>query len=73
MGRRKETHYHKCYNCLRAHLVQYYHDPIIAECEVTHDKQVASTLLDCDYFKERRGEPVIEQRKKRLGITDYYI
>ena len=46
---------------------------MIAECEVTHDKQVASTLLDCDDFRERIGEPQIEHRKKRLGITDKFI
>lgn len=73
MGRKKETHYHYCYDCQRAHLLQYYHDPVIAECEVTHDKQVASTLLDCQAFQQRRGEAVIEHRKKRIGITDNYI
>ena len=73
MGRRKETHYHRCYDCLRAKLIKYTGDPIIAECEINHERQVASTLLDCEPFRPRIGEPQIEHRKKRIGISDKFI
>ena len=73
MGRKKEHIFQPCKDCANAHLVEYTGDPLIAECKVNGEKNVASTLLDCPYFMKRNLEPSIEKRKKRIGITDLYI
>lgn len=73
MGKKKEISYNKCYDCSNAILMQYSDDPIVAECKVNHERQVASTLLPCPHFINRLRDAVVDKRRKRLGITDTYI
>lgn len=73
MGRKKELQFRICYDCANAHLMQWADDPVVAECGVNHERQVASTLLPCFNFKNRLGEPIIEKRKKRQGLSDIFI
>ena len=37
------------------------------------DAEEASTVLPCRHFRPNTGDPHIEKRKKRIGITDIYI
>lgn len=73
MAWKKKHPLRKCIECQYAHLVEYTGDPLIRECERDGDKNVASIELVCKYFKRRIGEPDIEKRKKKIGITDIYI
>lgn len=65
--------HHRCHDCASARLIQWADDPIIAECIVNGLRLVASTVTTCQDFKPRHGEPQVEHRKKRIGITDIYI
>ena len=35
------------------------HNPVVAECAITHERNVASTLIPCRHFKQRVGEAEI--------------
>lgn len=70
---KKESHVHVCYDCKMANIVKYTGDPLIAECKLTGDKNLAQTHINCSSFLQRTAEVVIEHRKKRLGLTDIYI
>jgi len=71
MARKKEHTFHPHGDCIKAKLVRYADDPLLAECR--GEVHVASTLTDCPLFKQRNTPAQIEQRKKRIGITDNYI
>lgn len=73
MGKKKVITYRRCYDCAFAHLIQYADDPVVSKCDYERDVQVASTVLPCRHFRPNTGEPHIEKRKKRIGITDIYI
>lgn len=34
-------------------------NPVVAECAITHQREVASTPIRCQYFKQRMGEAKI--------------
>lgn len=57
---------------MRAKLIQWANDPIIAECNLTGERDVANSPNNCTSFKNRTIQPEIEHRKKRIGITDIY-
>lgn len=69
----KQKQLHRCYDCLKAHLIQWADDPIIAECSLTGERDVANSLNSCTSFKQGPKDQEIEHRKKRIGITDIYI
>ena len=69
----KKVVVHKCYDCLKAKLMQWADDPIIAECSQTGEREVANYPNGCTLFKQNTKEPEIEHYKKRIGITDIYI
>ena len=67
---------HCCIDCLRASVYQYDYDPIIGECEVDGQKNVALYPVLCSRFvgmetmdkKEKRFIRCIENRPKKIGI-----
>lgn len=51
---------HTCFECHFAFLMQSSpHNPIVSECSKTKQREVASVLLKCQYFKPKVGEAVI--------------
>lgn len=67
---------HRCIDCARAMVYQYDFDPIIGECEIDGQKNVALYPVLCDKFKgmekmDKEGKRFIrciEIRKKKIGI-----
>ena len=52
----------RCYDCKLAYLMQSVkYNPIVAECSITKERNVSSTLLFCNIFKERKEEPTIHK------------
>ena len=59
MGKKKDMPKHKCYDCKYAYLMRSnVHDPIIAMCEKTKEREVASTILHCPYF-DKNAHPIV--------------
>ena len=51
MARKKERSFHPHGDCIKAKLIRYADDPLLAECR--GEVHVASTLTDCPLFKQR--------------------
>ncbi|MBP3373545.1 MAG: hypothetical protein J6L60_03310 [Bacteroidaceae bacterium] len=49
-----------CINCKWAELMQWFENPIIANCKKKDDRQVAATKRLCKEFAERTGEADIK-------------
>lgn len=55
---------HTCFECQNAYLMRSEpHNPIVSECTITKEREVASTLLKCERFKPRAGDAVINPMK----------
>lgn len=53
-----------CFQCQFAYLMRSApRNPIVSECTITKEREVASTLLKCEYFKPRAGDAVINPMK----------
>jgi hypothetical protein len=60
MGKERKVEPHTCFECRNAVLMRSApHNPIVAECAITHEREVASTLIKCQHFKQRAGEAEI--------------
>lgn len=56
---KKNIEPHTCFECRFAYLMRSIPvNPIVSECTITKEREVASTLLKCEYFKPRVGEAV---------------
>ena len=61
---KKTIELHACLNCQFAHLMRSENrNPIVSECRLTGEREVASTLLKCEYFKPRVGDVMINPMK----------
>lgn len=61
---KKTIELHACLDCQFAHLMRSENrNPIVSECTITKEREVASTLLKCEYFKPRAGDAVINPMK----------
>ena len=61
---KKTIELHACLGCQFAHLMRSENrNPIVSECRLTGEREVASTLLKCEYFKPRVGDAVINPMK----------
>lgn len=59
-GRREEPKYGKCYDCKHAYLMQSQkYNPVVALCQRTKERWVASMDPRCGKFERRMGEAVI--------------
>lgn len=59
-----------CMTCAKSRLLQWGNDPIIAECEPKHSREVASPTRVCDFYEQARSLPKqIEHFKKTTGIS----
>lgn len=53
---------HTCFECANAYLMRSEPvNPIVSECTITKEREVASTLLKCEHFKPRVSGVVINQ------------
>ena len=51
---------HSCYQCSHAYLMRSSpNDPIVSECLITKQREVASTPIRCPHFKQRLGDVTI--------------
>ncbi len=58
--KKKPIQLHRCFDCSNAYLMRSSpHNPIVAECAITHNREVASMLIVCLYFKQRVGDAKI--------------
>jgi len=61
---KKTIELHACLGCQFAHLMRSENrNPIVSECTITKEREVASTLLKCEYFKPRAGDVMINPMK----------
>ena len=59
-SKEEEPKHGKCYDCKNAYLMQSYpYNPIIALCEITKERWVASMDPNCGLFGKRVGEAEI--------------
>jgi len=58
---KKEKNYYRCLDCQNAYLMGEGNDPVISKCPFNHERQVASCPIECDKFKENKGEKVIHK------------
>lgn len=66
MSKKQIIQTHTCYQCSNAYLMRSApHNPVVAECEITHERNVASTLIKCSHFKQRAGEAEINPIMKK--------
>ena len=55
---------HTCRECRFSYLMREDEtDPLISECTITKEREVASTLIKCERFKPRVGNAVINPMK----------
>ena len=60
MGKERKIEPHTCFECFSACLMKSSpHNPVVAECAITHERNVASTLIPCRHFKQRVGKEEI--------------
>lgn len=60
MAKKQTIEPRTCFECANAYLMRSIPvNPIVSECTITKEREVASTLLKCEYFKPRVGEAVI--------------
>jgi DNA modification methylase len=65
MSKKATIQAHTCYQCCHAYLMRSApHNPVVAECAITHQREVASTMIRCRHFKQRVGEAEINQMIK---------
>lgn len=58
--KKEEKKFGKCYDCNSAYLMQSHkHNPIIALCQITKERWVASMDPRCGRFSQRVGEAEI--------------
>lgn len=61
---KKNVEPHTCFECRFAYLMRSVAvNPIVSECTITKEREVASTLLKCERFKPRVGDAVINPMK----------
>lgn len=61
----KNTPGNSCYQCANAYLMRSApHNPIVSECTITHEREVASSLIQCEHFKKRVTNVEIHQMIK---------
>lgn len=64
MDKARTIEAHTCFECSRAYLMKSVpYNPVVAECTITHQREVASTLIRCPNFKQRAGEAEIKSMK----------
>ena len=64
MAKKKTIELHTCFECRFAYLMQSTPvNPIVSECAITKEREVASTLLKCEHFKPRVSGAVINPMK----------
>ena len=64
MAKKKTIEPHTCFECANAYLMRSIPaNPIVSECTITKEREVASTLLKCEHFKPRVGDAVINPMK----------
>ncbi len=57
MAKKKTTELHTCFECANAYLMQSIPvNPIVSECTITREREVASTLIRCEQFKPLNGK-----------------
>ena len=60
MDKARTIEAHTCFECSRAYLMKSVpYNPVVAECTITHHKEVASTPIRCRNFKQRLGDVTI--------------
>lgn len=61
---KKNIEPHSCFECRFAYLMRSVPvNPIVSECTITKEREVASTLLKCEHFKPRVENVVINPMK----------
>lgn len=61
---KKNIEPHTCFDCKFGYLMRSIPvNPIVSECSITKVREVASTLLKCEYFKPRVEDAVINPMK----------
>ena len=46
-----------CFSCSNAYLMQSsIHNPIVSDCMITHQREVANTPIKCVFFKPKVGD-----------------
>lgn len=55
MAQKKET-FVKCINCKWADLMQWFENPIVAQCNKHDEREVAATKRVCNEYAERTTE-----------------
>ena len=54
---KKNVEPHACFECANAYLMRSIPvNPIVSECTITKEREVASTLFKCEYFKPQNGK-----------------
>lgn len=60
MSKKATIQAHTCNQCSHAYLMRSNpHDPIVSECSITKQREVASTPIRCGNFKQRLGDVTI--------------
>ena len=64
MARKNAIEPHKCFNCKFSYLMRSTPvNPVVSECMITKEREVANSLVKCEYFKPRVGDAVINPMK----------
>ena len=58
-----------CLGCKHAHLMQWFDNPIVAECEVRHERMVAEAKMYCSSFAP---SGVRDRRLLEIEHFDHY-
>lgn len=57
MDKARTIEAHTCFECSHAYLMRSSpNDPIVSECSITKQREVASTPIRCRNFKQRLGD-----------------
>ena len=60
MDKARTIEAHTCFECCHAYLMRSSpNDPIVSECSITKQREVASTPIRCRNFKQRLGDVTI--------------
>ena len=60
MSKKATIQANTCYQCCHAYLMRSVpHNPIVSECSITKQREVASTHIRCRNFKQRTREAEI--------------
>lgn len=64
MKRKTKIQSHRCFDCANAYLMRSHpFNPVISECTVTGQREVASMLLKCQNFKQKTEQQIIHPMK----------